>query len=81
MLGCKTFCSSPLHWPGTNSWLRAVLPSASTSKAMAAPKSWPPILICLGRWDGSPPNIRRRCRWVTLRGRRSAVATPRWASS
>ena len=34
--------------------------SASTSKATAATRTWPPISICRAPWDGSPPNTRCR---------------------
>ena len=64
-----------------SSWAPAARRSASTSRATAATRSWPPTSTCRAPSGGSPPST--RCRWpsVGCAGRRWSPATPRWARS
>ena len=59
-------------------WAPAARRSASTSRATAATRSWPPTWTCRARWAGLPPNTRWRWPSVGWPGRRCWPARRRW---
>ena len=59
-----------LAWASLGFWAPAARRSASTSRATAATRSWPPMWTCRARWGGSPPNTRCPWRWAGCPGRR-----------